>query len=417
MNRQPNYYGLNNNSKKSFKSSTKSKTNNSKKSSLPQKDINKINIMNQFDNYNNKPFTSSEYSKNKKNLNKMIRDYQIFVKKYLGDATPIASMTEERMNRLLEDEENNNKIILDDENNKEFQKLLKNNKDLDFGEEEFLIQLPSDEEFIYSENDKLGNHKNNKNDYSRREKLLFKKEEKPKEEEIQKVEEKPKPESIVENSNSNENTKKIEKPPEEPDPEELQYLEEKKEKSAQKIQEMFRSKMKGEKLYIGFDDSENIVLKIYVNEYDKDKKVKSLKIYSYFLDQKKELTLDKTIKELLGVNSLSVNGVKKVMDKIIERVFLQDEETINFDLISEIQKEKQKSKNEEKKDDNNEKKSVKSKYKEEELVIKENLKESQKEEFVIENNEENLENKKEEYNKKEKHNDSSIEDADYGGFD
>ena len=417
MNRQPNYYGLNNNSKKSFKSSTKSKTNNSKKSSLPQKDINKINIMNQFDNYNNKPFTSSEYSKNKKNLNKMIRDYQIFVKKYLGDTTPIASMTEERMNRLLEDEESNNKIILDDENNKEFQKLLKNNKDLDFGEEEFLIQLPSDEEFIYSENDKLGNHKNNKNDYSRREKLLFKKEEKPKEEEIQKVEEKPKPESIVENSNSNENTKKIEKPPEEPDPEELQYLEEKKEKSAQKIQEMFRSKMKGEKLYIGFDDSENIVLKIYVNEYDKDKKVKSLKIYSYFLDQKKELTLDKTIKELLGVNSLSVNGVKKVMDKIIERVFLQDEETINFDLISEIQKEKQKSKNEEKKDDNNEKKSVKSKYKEEELVIKENLKESQKEEFVIENNEENLENKKEEDNKKEKHNDSSIEDADYGGFD
>ena len=349
MNRQPNYYGLNNNSKKSFKSSTKSKTNNSKKSSLPQKDINKINIMNQFDNYNNKPFTSSEYSKNKKNLNKMIRDYQIFVKKYLGDATPIASMTEERMNRLLEDEESNNKIILDDENNKEFQKLLKNNKDLDFGEEEFLIQLPSDEEFIYSENDKLGNHKNNKNDYSRREKLLFKKEEKPKEEEIQKVEEKPKPESIVENSNSDESTKKIEKPPEEPDPEELQYLEEKKEKSAQKIQEMFRSKMKGEKLYIGFDDSENIVLKIYVNEYDKDKKVKSLKIYSYFLDQKKELTLDKTIKELLGVNSLSVNGVKKVMDKIIERVFLQDEETINFDLISEIQKEKQKSKNEEKK--------------------------------------------------------------------
>ena len=417
MNRQQNYYGLNNNNKKSFKPSTKNKTNNSKKSSLPQKDINKINIMNQFDNYNNKPFTSSEYSKNKKNLNKMIRDYQIFVKKYLGDATPIASMTEERMNRLLEDEESNNKIILDDENNKEFQKLLKNNKDLDFGEEEFLIQLPSDEEFIYSENDKLGNHKNNKNDYSRREKLLFKKEEKPKEEEIQKVEEKPKPESIVENSNSDENTKKKEKPPEEPDPEELQYLEEKKEKSAQKIQEMFRSKMKGEKLYIGFDDSENIVLKIYVNEYDKDKKVKSLKIYSYFLDQKKELTLDKTIKELLGVNSLSVNGVKKVMDKIIERVFLQDEETINFDLISEIQKEKQKSKNEDKKDDNNEKKSVKSKYKEEELVIKENLKESQKEEFVIENNEENLENKKEEYNKKEKHNDSSIEDADYGGFD
>ena len=114
MNHQQNYYGLNNYNKKKFKPSAKNKTNISKKSSIPKKDINKINIMNQFDNYNNKPFTSSEYSKNKKNLNKMIRDYQIFVKKYLGDATPIASMTEERMNRLLEDENDNNKIILDD---------------------------------------------------------------------------------------------------------------------------------------------------------------------------------------------------------------------------------------------------------------------------------------------------------------
>ena len=40
------------------------------------------------------------------------------------------------------------------------------------------------------------------------------------------------------------------------------------------------------------------------------------------------------------------------MDKIIEKVCLQNEGTINFDLISEIQKEKQKEKNEEKKEDN-----------------------------------------------------------------
>ena len=69
----------------------------------------------------------------------------------------------------------------------------------------------------------------------------------------------------------------------------IEFLERQKEQSAQKIQEIFRSKMKREKLYIGFDDSENIVLRIYVNEYDNDKKVKSIKIYCYFFRSKKRI--------------------------------------------------------------------------------------------------------------------------------
>ena len=47
---------------------------------------------------------SSTYSKNKKSLEKMLREYQTFCKKYFGESTPIGSMTEERMNKLLEDE-------------------------------------------------------------------------------------------------------------------------------------------------------------------------------------------------------------------------------------------------------------------------------------------------------------------------
>ena len=65
-------------------------------------------------NSNNKVIGSSTYSKNKKSLEKMLREYQTFCKKYFGESTPIGSMTEERMNKLLEDENNikDNKIIL-----------------------------------------------------------------------------------------------------------------------------------------------------------------------------------------------------------------------------------------------------------------------------------------------------------------
>ena len=60
------------------------------------KENSKINI--------NKPQGSTTYSKNKKSLEKMLREYQTFCKKYFGESTPIGSMTEERMNKLLEDE-------------------------------------------------------------------------------------------------------------------------------------------------------------------------------------------------------------------------------------------------------------------------------------------------------------------------
>ena len=44
----------------------------------------------------NKQIGSSAYSKNKKTLEKMLREYQTFCKKYFGESTPIGSMTEIR---------------------------------------------------------------------------------------------------------------------------------------------------------------------------------------------------------------------------------------------------------------------------------------------------------------------------------
>ena len=171
MNRKTNY----NNNRKSSKTTSSKKKQIYIKNVSNQKNKYNSNIMNQLDNYNNNPFTQSEYYKNKKQLNKMMKDYQIFVKKYIGNATPISSITEERMNKLLNEENYRNKnVFLDEEYNNEFQQILKNNKDLDFGEEIISMELPSDDEFSYSEIDKLGNNKNNINDYKRRSRVLFK---------------------------------------------------------------------------------------------------------------------------------------------------------------------------------------------------------------------------------------------------
>ena len=124
-------------------------------------------------NSNNKVIGSSTYSKNKKSLEKMLREYQTFCKKYFGESTPIGSMTEERMNKLLEDENNikDNKNLLEEDKHHFLESLKDNNKD-NFNCEEICDSLPLD--LVYNDNNILGNHKNNKNDYKQRNKILFK---------------------------------------------------------------------------------------------------------------------------------------------------------------------------------------------------------------------------------------------------
>ena len=122
-------------------------------------------------------------------------------------------------------------------------------------------------------------------------------------------------------------------------------------------------------------------LKIYANEYDKDRKIKSIEINIYFLQQKKEIILIKTIKELLGkYDSISVENIKKIMNDLIEKVCLQSDETLKSNLSDEEE--------EGKKEDNEKEKAQKDtqKYKEEERVN--NNKNDNNEKFVIEYNEE-----------------------------
>ena len=119
----------------------------------------------------NKPAGSTTYSKNKKSLEKMLREYQTFCKKYFGESTPIGSMTEERMNKLLEDENNFKNNDLLEEDKYHFLETLEDNNKNNFDFEEICDKLPAD--IFYNENSVLGNHKNNKNDYKQRNKIIF----------------------------------------------------------------------------------------------------------------------------------------------------------------------------------------------------------------------------------------------------
>ncbi len=496
MNKQP-IYGNSYKNKKNFNSPYQVKQSKKKKSSTKKKK----STTNRYNNHNNRLYES--YGNNEKNINKMMREYQQFVRQYFGESTPISCLTEEKMNKFLEDQ-NNEKKLLEEKNNIEFQKFLKNNNDLDFGNEDICIELPEEEEITYSQNDMLGNNKNNKNDYARRKKLLFKEEkenEEKKNEIIQETQEKiineidneiekenenenegyddfdekieddkqietakennEKQEKIdiveekndiveeeknnnveekidvveekkedVEEKNDNEevkndneeikndneedknnneedkNTTQIEEDPNAA--EKNLFRKEKEEESARIIQKIFRQKRSKVKLYIGYDSSEYIILRIYAKDFDKNKKIRSIEIYGFSMLQKKTIYLEKNIKDLLGIDSISEKGIKKIMGEIIEKVLLQNDETINLDELSELQGEKE---NENDGEDNKNLDSKK-KYNGEEIINQiENGKESVKD-FVIENNEEKIKEDNADKNEVNKSL-SSIDDVDY----
>ena len=114
----------------------------------------------------------------KKNLEEKYKDYQKFVKKFFGNLNPRDYMPEERMEEILEEKDKNNfdqnKIMQNEKNYLIYEKVLMNNKDCSFSNEEIEVQMPSADKFAFCENNRLGKHKNNKNDYNKRKKKLEK---------------------------------------------------------------------------------------------------------------------------------------------------------------------------------------------------------------------------------------------------
>jgi len=251
------------------------------------KENSKINI--------NKPTGSSIYSKNKKSLEKMLREYQTFCKKYFGESTPIGSMTEERMNKLLEDENNLKENNLFEVDKQHFLDTLDDNKNINFSSDEICDSLPLD--IFYNDNSALGNHKNNKNDYKQRNKILFnqttKKEEKTEKEEYNDFEEK-----------ENENTEEI------------------KNRNAKEIQRIYREKKyeKKERIYFGYDKEKLNILKVYIDDKDNDGNIKKLDINIYSINENRNRYIKADMNSLLKIDKISKDELLKNLDEIIDKI-------------------------------------------------------------------------------------------------
>ena len=252
----------------------------------------------------NKPIGSSIYSKNKKSLEKMLREYQVFCKKYFGESTPIGAMTEERMNKLLEDENNLKENNLLEEDKQHFLDTLEDNVKEDFNFEEICDKLPLD--ILYNENDVLGNHKNNKNDYKQRNKILFN--------ELSSKEEK------------NDNV-------------EYNDFEQKEEKDEFKNKEM---------IYSGYDKEKLNILKIYVHTLDNNGNIIKIEVNNNSIKDNKNKAIKLDIKNLLEVESISKEELNKNIENMVDKIFLIIKNEGNENKISKENNNDKKEKEEEK---------------------------------------------------------------------
>ena len=296
--------------------------------------MNSQNQMNKFQNISknklkensktniNKPAGSTTYSKNKKSLEKMLREYQTFCKKYFGESTPIGSMTEERMNKLLEDENNFKDKELIEEDKHHFLETLEVNNKNNFNSEEICDKLPMD--IFYNENSVLGNHKNNKNDYKQRNKILFnentKKEEKNENEEY----------NDFDNKENNEMEHK-------------ENIEEIKNLKAKEIQRVYREKRfkNKERIYFGYDKDKLNILKIYIDDLDDSGNIIKLDINKYSIKENKSIFFKKSINDLLNVESISKDKLIQSLEDIIPKIDCMDK---NEKISEKNEKEKKKKK-------------------------------------------------------------------------
>ena len=250
----------------------------------------------------NKILGSTTYSKNKKYLDKMLREYQTFCKKYFGESTPIGSMTEERMNKLLEEDNINmnlnNKNLINNENNEIFYDILNGDDKFTFENEDLCYELPNG--FLFSEKSQLGNHKNSKNDYKRRSQAIFKEEKK----------EKPKVEEEKTNKNEDEYD----------DFENVETVDDNKNQKAIKIQKFFRTKRSKKRIYLGYDKNKTSILRIYIGKLDSKNNITKLEVKSYSINQQKNWTFEKDIKDLLGANFISNDDLNKRINDIVDKI-------------------------------------------------------------------------------------------------
>lgn len=295
----------------------------------------------------NKSLGSSTYSKNKKVLDQMLREYQSFCKKYFGESTPIGSMTEERMNRLLEEQNNcasqkkQNNLLQKENNNDKFFDILKENEkeseEFFLGKKNILDEIPDD--LPFSENNRLGKHKNSKNDYIRRNNNIFNEKEQIKEKEKadeknRKKKEKEEKEKMEEEEEKEE---KMNGEDEYDDFENEENLEEIRTEKAKIIQKVFRNKKikNKEKIYCGYDKPKKHLLWIFVDKSEIKNGIKTIIIKCFNINQNNVFTINQNINDLLNLEFISKEELEKNLENFIDKIdkiLQKNEKKINNEI-------------------------------------------------------------------------------------
>lgn len=167
-------------------------------------------------------------------------------------------------------------LIESHENELPDDKFNENNNEIDI--EQFRRNINTEDKKIYSIYRKLGNDEFNMNDYQRRHKLLF-------------------PGEQIRDENYF--NKKV------------NYI--------ITIQRLFRKYRIKRKIYIGLEEPDYLI-RIYEHDYDIYPHIKSIEIMIYSTLFKKNVTMIKTIEELLGVESITREKIQKKIGQIIDEI-------------------------------------------------------------------------------------------------
>ena len=235
---------------------------------LPLLNLNKIEATNKekFIIKLKKPKKTSFY-KSQEKLQKTIKEEDTMKLNYFSMIkNKVKESDDEFSNFLIESHENE---LPDDIFNE-------NNNEIDI--EQFRRNINTEDKKIYSIYRKLGNDEFNMNDYQRRHKLLFP------------------GEQIMDENYFN---KKV------------NYI--------ITIQRLFRKYRIKRKIYIGLEEPDYLI-RIYEHDYDIYPHIKSIEIMIYSTLFKKNVTMIKTIEELLGVEGITREKIQKKIGQIIDEI-------------------------------------------------------------------------------------------------
>ena len=310
-----------------LKTTNKKAIDNSKKEKLKNSNINQI------------PISGSNSIFPPKKFEKVLTKYKEFVEKKFGNYTKkqekIKKDNDEVFNKTPEFKKKIklNVYVSTKETNEEFNKFLDSTY-CEFLEENDVYDLPENDDF-YSKDNKLGHHKNNKNDYSRRRTLIFK-------EDLLIIEKNLEFDSPLQIANLENNNKNdiniqpvlnIDQNANEILPILLDLNQTiNKIKAIKIIIDIYRSKAR-DKIYFGFELNRNNknnsneinvrnIYKIYGKNFvyeNNIKKIKTIEYNNYSVKFKVFLTKTKSIKELFKIESMTKEEILQKIEDIINK--------------------------------------------------------------------------------------------------